>query len=52
MFASTAIDPTQPVEPDVAKNGNIYNVWTLSLKTGELRQYTDSLGGNVVPGRF
>ena len=38
-----------PLEPEVAKNGNIYNIWTLDLKTGELRQYTDALGGNVSP---
>ena len=31
------------------KNGNIYNVWTLNLKTNELKQYTDALGGNVSP---
>jgi hypothetical protein len=49
VFASTATDPTQPIEPEIAKNGNIYNIWTLSLKTGELKQYTDSLGGNVCP---
>ena len=30
----------------MAKNGNIYNIWTLDLSTGELRQYTDALGGN------
>ena len=41
--------PTQPITPEVAKNGNIYNVWTLDLKNGELRQYTDALGGNVSP---
>jgi hypothetical protein len=35
-----------PLEPEVAKNGNIYNIWTLDLKSGELRQYTDALGGN------
>ena len=46
VFSSTAIDPTQPVPPEVAANGNVYNVWTLSLTTGELRQYTDALGGN------
>jgi hypothetical protein len=33
----------------VADNGNIYNIWTLSLKTGELKQYTDTLTGNVSP---
>ncbi len=47
VFSSTATDPTVPVEPEVAKNGNIYNIWTLDLKTGELRQYTDTLGGNL-----
>ncbi len=47
VFSSTATDPTVPIEPEVAKNGNIYNVWTLDLKTGELRQYTDALGGNL-----
>jgi hypothetical protein len=47
VFSSTATDPSQPIDPDVARNGNIYNVWTLSLKNGELRQYTDAVGGNV-----
>jgi hypothetical protein len=47
VFSSTATDPAQPVEPDVSRNGNIYNIWTLSLKTGELKQYTDALGGNT-----
>src|SRR5882672_9460182 len=46
VFASTATDPAVPLEPEVAKNGNIYNIWTLDLKTGELKQYTDALGGN------
>ncbi len=49
VFASTAIDPTQTVDPEVARNGNIYNLWTLNLKNGELKEYTDSLGGNVNP---
>ncbi|HKB12992.1 MAG TPA: hypothetical protein VKD69_20150 [Vicinamibacterales bacterium] len=49
VFASTATDPTVPLEPDVAKNGNILNIWTLDLKTGELRQYTDAVGGNFSP---
>ncbi len=51
VFSSTATDPAQPIEPDVARNGNIYNIWTLSLKNGELRQYTDALGGNIVDRR-
>ena len=46
---STATDPNQPIDPEVARNGNIYNIWTLSLKTGELRQYTDALTANVSP---
>ena len=49
VFPSTAVDPTEPISPDVASNGNIYNIWTLNLKTGELRQFTDALGGNVSP---
>ena len=49
MFPSTAIDPNQPVEPEVARNGNIYNIWTLNLKTKELRQFTDTLTGNTSP---
>jgi hypothetical protein len=47
VFSSTATDPAQPVEAEVARNGNIYNIWTLNLKTGQLRQYTDALGGNT-----
>jgi len=34
---------------EVARNGNIYNVWTLGLKTGELRQWTDTVTGNLSP---
>src|SRR5215217_7568347 len=49
VFPSTAVDPNQPISSDVARNGNIYNVWTLNLKTNELKQYTDALGGNVSP---
>jgi hypothetical protein len=49
VFPSTAVDPSQPIDPEVARNGNIYNIWTLSLKTGELKQYTDTLTGNVSP---
>ena len=51
MFSSTAIDPARPVTPEEARNGNIYNIWTLSLKTGELQQYTDTLTGNLSAGR-
>ncbi len=47
VFSSTATDPAQPIGIEEANNGNIYNIWTLSLTTGELRQYTDALGGNT-----
>ena len=49
VFASTATDPAVPLETDVAKNGNVFNIWTLDLTTGELRQYTDAVGGNFSP---
>ena len=49
VFGSAATDPAVPLEPDVAKNGNILNIWTLDLTTGELRQYTDAVGGNFSP---
>jgi hypothetical protein len=47
VFSSTATDPNVPLDPEVSKNGNIYNIWTLDTKTGELRQYTDALAGNT-----
>ena len=49
VFSSTAVDPLQPIDPDVARNGDIYNIWTLTLSTGALDQYTDTLTGNVSP---
>ena len=49
VFPSTATDPNQPIDPDVARNANIYNIWTLNLKTNELLQYTDTEGGNLSP---
>ena len=49
IFSSTATDPTTPLSPEEARNGNIFNLWSLSLKTGELRQYTDALGGVLSP---
>jgi hypothetical protein len=49
IFSSTATDPATPLTPDVARNGNIFNLWSLSLKNGELRQYTDALGGVLSP---
>ncbi len=49
VFPSTAVDPNLALDPEVARNGNIYNIWTLSLKTKELKQFTDTLTGNVSP---
>ncbi|MEO8520260.1 MAG: hypothetical protein ABI603_02790 [Acidobacteriota bacterium] len=49
VFPSTAVDPNQPIDPEVARNGNIYNIWTLNLQNGELKQFTDTLTGNVSP---
>src|SRR6478672_4208372 len=49
VFGSTATDPSVPLEPEVARNGNILNIWTLDLKTNELKQYTDAVGGNWSP---
>jgi Tol biopolymer transport system component len=49
IFASTAVDPTEPIDPDVARNGQIYNLWTLNLQTKELKQFTDALTGNLSP---
>jgi hypothetical protein len=49
LFTSTATDPAKAIDPDVAKNGTIHNIWTLNLKTGELLQYTDALAGNFSP---
>ncbi|OFW23200.1 MAG: hypothetical protein A3H97_12085 [Acidobacteria bacterium RIFCSPLOWO2_02_FULL_65_29] len=49
VFASTATDPAVAIEPEVARNGNIFNIWTLDMNTGELRQFTDALGGNTSP---
>jgi hypothetical protein len=49
VFSSTAVDPSQPTTDQIARNGNIYNIWTLNLKNGELKQFTDALGGNLSP---
>jgi hypothetical protein len=49
IFPSTAVNPTLPIQPEVARNGNVFNIWTLDMKTGELRQYTDAVGGNFSP---
>ena len=49
VFSSTATDPAQAIDPAVVRNGHIYNIWTLSLKNGQLRQYTDVAVGNLSP---
>ena len=49
VFASTAVGPTQPIDSNVARDGNIFNIWTLDLENGALRQYTDTATGNVNP---
>ncbi|MEO8070121.1 MAG: hypothetical protein ABI652_01870, partial [Acidobacteriota bacterium] len=49
VFTSTAVDPAQTIPDEVAKNGNIPNVWTLDLNAGELRQWTDTATGNLSP---
>ena len=49
VFSSTATDPSKPIDPEVSRNGNVYNIWTLNLKNGELRQYTDAVVGNLSP---
>jgi len=49
IFTSTALDPAIPVLPEVARNANIPNVWSLDLNTNELRQWTDSATGVVTP---
>jgi hypothetical protein len=49
VFSSTATDPNQAVEAEIARNGATYNLWTLNLKNGELRQWTDAIGGNFSP---
>ena len=49
VFPSTATDPATPLTPEEARNGNIFNLWSLSLKNGELKQYTDALGGVLSP---
>lgn len=49
IFTSTAMDPNNPVLPNVARNGAIPNVWTLDLESGTLRQWTDTATGIVSP---
>jgi len=49
VFTSTATDPNVTITPEVARNGNIPNVWTMDLQTSELKQWTDTVTGNLSP---
>ena len=49
VFSSTALDPEKMIDVDLARNGAIFNIWTLDLRNGQLNQYTDALGGNLSP---
>ena len=49
VFTSTATDPAVMLTPEVARNGNIPNVWSLDVTNGELKQWTDAATGNVSP---
>jgi len=49
FFTSTATDPAVMVAPEVSRDGNIPNIWSLNLTSGELQQWTDAATGNVSP---
>ena len=49
VFTSTATDPNVVLPPEVVKNGDVPNVWTLDLQTNELKQWTDAATENVTP---
>jgi hypothetical protein len=49
VFTSTATDPNVVVSPEVIRNGGVPNVWSLDLGNGELKQWTDTVTGNVSP---
>ena len=49
VFTSTAIDPRVVITPEVARNANIPNVWTINLTNGQLQQLTDAVSGNFSP---
>src|SRR4029079_2796518 len=49
VFPSTAVNPAEPIDPEVARNGQIYNLWTLSLKTTALKTCADALTGTRSP---
>lgn len=49
VFTSMATDPNVTLPPEVERNGDIPNVWTLDLQTNTLKQWTDAAIGNVTP---
>jgi hypothetical protein len=49
VFTSTATDPNVVLPPEVVKNGDVPNVWTLDLQTNELKQWTDAATEAVTP---
>src|SRR4030095_6432844 len=49
VFTSTAVDPKAPLPPEVAAHGNIPNILTLNLTSGQLQQLTDTRSGNLSP---
>ncbi len=49
VFASTAVDPAEPLDAQTARDGEIFNIWTLDIENGALRQLTDTATGFVNP---
>jgi hypothetical protein len=49
VFTSTAADPAVSVPLEVARDGAIPNIWTLDLRSNQLRQWTDTATGNFSP---
>ncbi len=49
VFTSTASDPNTPMTPDVARNANIPNIWSLDMRSMDLKQITDTATGNLSP---
>ena len=49
VFSSTAVDPSAPLDPQAARDGEIFNIWTLDLENGALHQLTDIATGVVNP---
>ncbi len=49
VFTSTALPPTPPLPVEVARNAYMPNVWSLDLRANELKQWTDTVTGNISP---